>query len=557
MTRSLRPRPLTSSVSSSDKLSSRKYPGVQSAALKGGQPIAASARLKPRSRMNPGDGNEPLLDDLEARMRRPLDGEGDQAAPLTSKDEEDDHKSDVHASAAHLTNAIVGAGIMALPRAIAELGILLGVACLIGCMGLAVFTIESIVVTAARSNCLTSYGDLIKTRFGPRGAASLQLSIILNNFGVMCIYLLIMSDTLVGSWELPGVLPIIYKTSPGSVWWMTKPVILLVVIVGIIAPMCSLRSLKKLAPISMVSVAICASFALVALFLAGSAASQGNLSRTARLYPDARLLGRDPLQITGSILRILPIIMTAYCCHYTIHPVMAHLEGFSVPRMKRVVRTAVTICAGLYVTAGVSAYAIFGDTTRPDVLENFTAGSLDHIVPYDVALFCSTLIKVLYAGSLIGSFTLIMWALRLNAFEMAGVPVAPGQGWRWHGSGAALLAGAYACAVFLPSIWTALELVGATAVVLMSFLWPMLLLLRVEGPTLRMPTRVAAYAVILAGLLVAAIGTVGAVRDMRSGGGVAAHAPVHRGPPVDPDNAAAGGATAQHVVRGLWELVRR
>ena len=84
-----------------------------------------------------------------------------------------------------------------------------------------------------------------------------------------------------------------------------------------------------------------------------------------------------------------------------------------------------------------------------------------------------------------------------------------------------ILLGVYLSAVYVPSIWVALELIGASAVTLISFLFPMGLLLRVEGRKLPRTRRALAYLVIVLGALVAVVGTWGVVRDIiaQMGGG--------------------------------------
>jgi len=98
---------------------------------------------------------------------------------------------------AALAATIIGAGIMALPRAFATLGLVLGGSLLAVVFGLSLFSLSAL-IRAARSAGRWTYADLAESQFGTAGATALTIAILLNNSGSMIIYLIIIGDVLCG-----------------------------------------------------------------------------------------------------------------------------------------------------------------------------------------------------------------------------------------------------------------------------------------------------------------------------------------------------------------------
>lgn len=98
---------------------------------------------------------------------------------------------------AALAATIIGAGIMALPRAFATLGIVLGIGLLSIVFGLSFFSLSAL-VRAARVAKEWTYAGLAESQFGRPGATALKIAILLNNSGSMIVYLIIMGDVLCG-----------------------------------------------------------------------------------------------------------------------------------------------------------------------------------------------------------------------------------------------------------------------------------------------------------------------------------------------------------------------
>jgi solute carrier family 38 (sodium-coupled neutral amino acid transporter), member 2 len=78
----------------------------------------------------------------------------------------------------NLSTTIVGAGIMALPASIKMLGLIPGI-------------LMIILVRCSHQGKITSYGWLMGQTFGEWGRIVLQASVVINNAGVLIVYMII------------------------------------------------------------------------------------------------------------------------------------------------------------------------------------------------------------------------------------------------------------------------------------------------------------------------------------------------------------------------------
>ena len=119
----------------------------------------------------------------DAEARRPL---------LTRKRDDEDSGDDASFAGAvfNLSTTIVGAGIMALPATMNVLGLVPGLTLVVLA---AVLTDSSIELLMRFSNAVgaASYGEAMGDAFGALGRGFLQLCVVVNNVGVMVVYMII------------------------------------------------------------------------------------------------------------------------------------------------------------------------------------------------------------------------------------------------------------------------------------------------------------------------------------------------------------------------------
>jgi solute carrier family 38 (sodium-coupled neutral amino acid transporter), member 2 len=90
----------------------------------------------------------------------------------------------------NLSTTIVGAGIMALPASIKMLGIIPGILMIITVALLTEASIDML-VRCSHQGKITSYGWLMGEAYGQWGRTALQTSVVINNIGVLIVYMII------------------------------------------------------------------------------------------------------------------------------------------------------------------------------------------------------------------------------------------------------------------------------------------------------------------------------------------------------------------------------
>jgi amino acid permease len=139
-------------------------------------------------------------------------------------DRQEDQGGDLRANFAtlHLANTMVGAGIVALPKTFATLGLLLGGTLIAFVAWLSYFSLAGL-THAANVTKSRTFAELAGL-FGPRGAAAQKVAIVFNNGGSMVIYLIIMGDLLVGvAPDYSGLITNLIGVHDPSVWYVSRP----------------------------------------------------------------------------------------------------------------------------------------------------------------------------------------------------------------------------------------------------------------------------------------------------------------------------------------------
>ena len=301
---------------------------------------------------------------------------------------------------------------------------------------------------------------------GPRTVLATQIAIILNNIGLCVVYLIIVGDVLVGSSSDPGLLrpfPLL-----NNKFFSVGGVTLLLV-----TPLCMLRRVDSLKFTSAASMAlsfifIIVTFVLLFIRLGGRGTGPVNW------WPER---GASPAEI----LKTLPVFVTAYICHYNLHPIFSEMAAPTAARMAFVVRAALWSTTSVYWLVALSAYLLFTQRTAPDVLLNYGDAGLSGAAARGVEV----LVKVAYALSLVGTFPLIQIALRQSLFDLLGWGPAGEAPRRFVGITAGLLGLEYLLALVVPDISTAFGVMGSTVSVWIGFIVPSLCAVKCRGSSRR------------------------------------------------------------------------
>ncbi|KAI5061214.1 hypothetical protein GOP47_0023719 [Adiantum capillus-veneris] len=414
---------------------------------------------------------------------------------LPCKQEDDERQHDGYTAASlssavfNLSTSIVGAGIMGLPATMNTVGLIPGILLIIFVGFLTNHSIDYLLRYSSASKAV-SYSGVMADSFGRIGRVLLQLCIIVNNFGLLVVYLIIIADVLSGSTissvHHSGVLE---EWAGGETWWNQRTVVMLVTTIFILAPLACVRHVDSLELTSALSVGLAILFVVVtaAIFLYKLAVGTIGLPK---LLPTFSL---DASTILG-YFSVVPILVTAYICHHSIHPILNELKRAS--DSTKVIRFSLGLCTSIYVTTSVFGYLLFGEGTLSDVLSNFDA---DLEVPHGAVL--SDVVRVGYAVHLMLVYPLLNFSLRLNVDGLVFPRARPISldDRRFYSMTFCLVAVAFVGASFVPDIWDAFQFTGSTSAVCLGFVFPGSLVLRdVHNIATRREKVVAWFMVLLA-----------------------------------------------------------
>lgn len=360
----------------------------------------------------------------------------------------------------NLSTTIVGAGIMSLPATMKVLGLALGISMIVFMAFLTDASIEML-LRFSRAGKNTSYGGVMNDAFGKYGRMLLQVCVLVNNIGVLVVYMIIIGDVLSGTTSSgihhAGVLEGWF----GVQWWNGRTIVLLVTTLGIFAPLASLKRIDSLRYTSALSVALAVVFLVVTAGITVYKLLSGNITMP-RLLPEA-----NDLTAVLKLFTAVPVLVTAYICHYNVHTIENELEDRK--QIRGVVRSSLALCSTVYVMISLFGFLLFGDATLADVLANFDTNLG---VPFSSVL--SDVVRVSYAAHLMLVFPIVFFPLRLNLDGLLFPSARPLvlSNIRFAVLSIGLIGLIFLGANFIPSIWDAFQFTGATAAVCIGFIFP-------------------------------------------------------------------------------------
>ncbi|KAH7532812.1 hypothetical protein FEM48_Zijuj04G0062000 [Ziziphus jujuba var. spinosa] len=396
----------------------------------------------------------------------------DENAPLLPKRQDEDAGFDEFNGASftgavfNLSTTIVGAGIMALPATMKVLGLVLGVIMIIFMAFLTEASIE-LLLRFSRAGKTLSYGSLMGDAFGKYGKMLLQVCVLVNNLGVLVVYMIIIGDVLSGTSSSgihhSGVLEGWF----GEHWWNGRFFVLVVTTLGIFAPLAAFKRIDSLSYTSALSVALAVVFLVITIGISIIKLISGGVAMP-RLLPNV-----TSLSSFFSLFTVVPVLVTAYICHYNVHSIDNELEDSA--QIKPVVQTSLALCSSVYIMTSIFGFLLFGDGTLDDVLANFDTNLG---IPYSNIL--NDAVRVSYAAHLMLVFPVVFFPLRLNLdgllFPSSRALVLDNKRFALITIG--LISIIFLGANFIPSIWDAFQFTGATAAVCLGFIFPAAITLR-------------------------------------------------------------------------------
>lgn len=258
---------------------------------------------------------------------------------------EPEHKSTLIGCTANLITAIVGAGIIGIPYAMRETGLIAGwflmiLSAVLGCKSL------RLLVETAKHVDASSYEVLAETVFGQTGWVSCNAMMFMMSWGPMLSYLIIVKDTL------------------GKVVGYPGPNCLIISSLFVILPISLQRDMADLAKTSRLSVFF--NIALVVIIATFSPTSDsiedaGGLSE---------ILSQSTLRPSTCFIG-LGVISFAFSCQHSSLIIAGSLANPTRERWGKVSAAALTFCVVVSLIMGSFGYVGFLEETDGNILNNF------------------------------------------------------------------------------------------------------------------------------------------------------------------------------------------
>ncbi|KAL5702748.1 Amino acid transporter avt6a [Ranunculus cassubicifolius] len=187
----------------------------------------------------------------------------------------------------------------------------------------------------------------------------------------------------------------------GVQWWNGRFFVLLVTTLAIFSPLACIKRVDSLRYTSALSVALAVVFVVITAGITIVKIINGSVAMP-RWFPVV-----TDMTSVFKLFTVVPVLVTAYICHYNVHTIHNELEDSS--KMQSIVQTSLGLCSTVYITTSFFGFLLFGDSTLDDVLANFDTnlGILYSSLLNDV-------VRVSYAVHLMLVFPIIFFALRIN-----------------------------------------------------------------------------------------------------------------------------------------------
>lgn len=305
----------------------------------------------------------PLLDDREDPdpLSLNVSGSGEASSKSTAT---------AFSATANLCNAILGAGLLALPYGFANAGYIVTIALLVIAGSASVFTMHLLTSCGREiAGSDATFYALGKRALPGRACSIVDCSIVIMCFGLATSYVIVFSTLFPGALERLVGPKRILRTHPVDLLSRQLWVVMNGFIVAPLAFQESFENLQFTSTLGVVFVAYGSVMVLVYYFHAFGAdecRDDDNFDCTRPKSLDAVTFNRGIGPLTA-----LSIVIFSFTAHAQVLGISNELKNYTQKKMDLVAGMAILICGALYIAVGMAGYATFGDKVSSDLLENY------------------------------------------------------------------------------------------------------------------------------------------------------------------------------------------
>ncbi|KAI9493525.1 transmembrane amino acid transporter protein-domain-containing protein [Zychaea mexicana] len=387
--------------------------------------------------------------------------------------------------AINLVNTILGTGLLAMPAALASIGLIPGIAVVFlsaVASGMGLYFLSR---CAARTEGRNASFFAISKLTWPNLAVFFDLAIAIKCFGVAVSYLIIIGDL------MPQVVAS-FSDHAGAQdqmlldrrFWIT------VFMAMTILPLSFLRKLDSLKYTSIVALVAVVYLCAIVIYY---------FFAPTPLTPDGKEPVIELVSFTVVFFRRLPLFVFAFTCHQNIFSVYNELKDNSQFQVTKVISSSIGSAAGVYQAIGIMGYLTFGK----DVLSNV-------ILEYPQSPFV--------AGGRLAIVVLVVFSYPLQAHpcrasldkilawrspEARGLKVPPPpSALKYFIMTTTILVGSYLIAITVSELDLVLAFVGSTGSTTISFILPGIFYYKIHENDPWKPGKISAVCLAIYGILV-------------------------------------------------------
>ncbi|KAL9181356.1 hypothetical protein ACHAXT_010161 [Thalassiosira profunda] len=282
-------------------------------------------------------------------------------------------KSSLLGACANLCTVTIGAGIVGLPYAVKEAGLVAGTVMIIVCALLTDYSLRMVITTGKFAN-VNSYETLLEATFGRAGFLFVSISMFFLSYGSMVAYLTIIKD----------VLPVLFGVTAQEV--DAKRFVMFVSSLLVILPLSLQRDMANLERTSSLNVLF--NLCLVALVV-GFAPVRESVSDQGGIL---QMIADEPLLEIKTFFVGFGVCSFAFVCQDSSFIIAGSMRTPSKSRWRMVVHGAMLTCCALELTIGVAGYLAYQGNTRGNILNNMSSEHWSGVVSramLSTTMFCA------------------------------------------------------------------------------------------------------------------------------------------------------------------------
>lgn len=382
----------------------------------------------------------------------------------------------------NLTNTIIGSGVLGLPYAIANSGLVLGLGLVVGSACLSMFSLHLLSISATRVPPPASFYSVTEASV-PQLTFLIDLAVAIQCFGVCASYL-----TVVG-----GLMPDVVSQLGVTDGLFTDRYPWILLGFALVAPLSCFHKMDALKFTSGLSVAFVLFLMVMVLLYSMDVGSLEPCTDDGD--DDEECVGDKPLfSLDGNTFRVLSIFIFAFSCQTNIFPVVNELRNPTQGRFDVISRSAIMSAGSIYVAVAVGGFLTYGDQVESNILVSYPKQTMTTIARICVSLLVSFSYPILFLpgrSSIMG-----LW----RGFDKDEDAWLKNNTFRYTVVTAGLLMGSLAVALVVEDLGLIFGFVGATGATIISFILPGISYYKMHAPMQEGPQWKRTGALVLCGL---------------------------------------------------------